>query len=211
MANFLKNNANTRSVSERDLLLSKYHSGRHNLLLVVLFTAINVIFLLTESYTYFLFSASMPYVAVTLGMEFCGKFPAEYYYDVYGAGPEELDFMDSTVFVFALIIAFTIIALYLISWFMAKKPRVGFMIFGLVLFVIDTGLMFWAYGFSVENILDIIFHGWVIISLVNGIIAYYKLKKLPPEEVVVEAEAAATEAPAQTVSTLNGENIDESK
>lgn len=33
MANFFKNNQANQNVSERDLLLSKYHNSRHNILL----------------------------------------------------------------------------------------------------------------------------------------------------------------------------------
>ena len=31
--------------------------------------------------------------------------------------------------------------------------------------------------------MDIVFHAWVVISLIIGISSHYKLKKLPPEEI----------------------------
>jgi hypothetical protein len=54
--------------------------------------------------------------------------------------------------------------------------------------VIDTIGMFIFTGFAVEGIVDIIFHVWVIVSLALGINAYFKLKKLPVEEVESTAE-----------------------
>ena len=33
-----------------------------------------------------------------------------------------------------------------------------------------------------DYIIDILFHGWVIISLIMGIVSYFKLKKMQPEQ-----------------------------
>ena len=42
--------------------------------------------------------------------------------------------------------------------------------------------------------LDYLFHVWVIVSLISGISAYFKLKKLPEEEPAAEVAAETVEA-----------------
>lgn len=54
--------------SERYTLENKYNTTRYNLLLVIGFTLINIVLLVTNSDRYFLFSAYIPYTVATLGM-----------------------------------------------------------------------------------------------------------------------------------------------
>lgn len=187
MANlFGKNNA--QQLSQGEILANKYQSARHNILLVVVFTLVNIILLVTNSNTYFLFSASIPYYIVDLGMFLCGKYPAEYYLDV-----GVIDPMSNAFFAVTLVVAAVILVLYLLGWIFSKKPRVGWMIFALVFFVIDTLGMLWWVGISSDMIIDVVFHGWVIVSLASGIRSYFKLKNLPEEELVPQAEEIPVE------------------
>ena len=163
--------------SPRALYEQKYKSSRMNLLLVVAFTVINLILLITNANSYFLFSAFVPYFIAGLGMMMCGRFPAEYY-----EGMEEMTFFDNSVFAVLLIIAFAITLVYLLAWFMSSKNRSGWLIFALVFFAIDTVAMIFVDGISLEAILDVVFHGWVIYYLVIGINAAKKLKELPEED-----------------------------
>lgn len=173
-------NQDAQPASQR--LQSRYDSARHNLLLIVVFTTINLILLATNSNTYFLFSAFIPYAIVDLAMFLCGKYPAEYYGDI-----TEYEFLDTSVLAVMLVIAVVLVVLYLLSWLLSKKGRVGWLIFALVFFALDTLLMLLG-GIEMGMILDIVFHGWVIISLTGGIIAHFKLKKLPPEETVPDSQ-----------------------
>ena len=54
---------------------TKYNSSIANLLLVVAFSVINIVLLVTNANTYFLFSAFIPYFVVDYGMYFCGLYP----------------------------------------------------------------------------------------------------------------------------------------
>ena len=173
-----KKNENQPQVSDRDKLLSRFGTARSTLLSVVLFTAVNIVLLITNANTYFLFSAFIPYVIADYGMYFCGKYPAEYY----EGDLSEYQFLDNSFLIGALVVAAVILALYLLSWLLSKKPRVGWLIFGLVFFALDTVLMLLMGGEAFTTVLDIVFHGCVLFSLISGIIAYYKLKKLPEEE-----------------------------
>lgn len=197
MAGLFKNNYTQQEMSQRELLESKYKNSTHNLLIVAIFTLINVVLLIAQSNTYFLFSASIPYALVDFAMFFCGRYPEEVYY-----GMADVVFLDNTFFVIAVVLAALIILLYFLSWLFAKKNKIGWMIFALVFFALDTVAMLAYYGINADMIVDIVFHAWVLISLATGISNYYKLKKLPVEvveEAVEEIEAPVVEETAETV------------
>ncbi|MBQ8028597.1 MAG: hypothetical protein IJ262_04225 [Clostridia bacterium] len=174
----------------------RYNSSIVNLLLVVVFTAINVVLLVTNSNTYFLFSAFIPYFLADYGMYFCGMYPEEYYSDV-----PDMEFSQKSLFAITISIAVAILLLYFLCWYFSKKKKIGWLIFALVLFVVDTLAMLGFSGFSSDMILDIVFHVWVIASLVGGIVNFKKLKKLPEasaensteEEIKTEGETEASE------------------
>lgn len=160
--------------SQHEILASRFYSTRHNLLLIVIFSLINIILLVTNSGTYFLFSAFIPYMFVDYGMYFCGLYPAEYY-------EPHTEFFDTSFMIVCCIIAAVVLLLYLLCWIFSKKPRVGWVIAALVFFVMDTIVMLLAVANLAENIIDILFHAYVIFSLSRGIYSYYKLQKLPVE------------------------------
>lgn len=180
--------ANQPQVPERDKLLGRFGAARSTLLSVLLFTAVNIVLLVTNANSYFLFSAFIPYAIMDYAMYFCGKYPAEFY----EGDISEYYFLDNSFLVGALVVVAIILGLYLLSWLLSKKPRVGWLIFGLVFFALDTVLMLLMGGEAFHTVLDFIFHGWVLISLIGGIISYYKLKKLPAEE---EAPVLQEEVP----------------
>ena len=170
MAKFFTNNDSP----QHEILSSRFSSTRHNLLLIVVFSLVNILLLVTNSGTYFLFSAFVPYMFVDYGMYFCGLYPAEYY-------EPNTEFFHTSVMVVCCIIAAVVLILYLLCWIFSKKPRVGWVIAALVFFVIDTIVMLLSVASLIENIIDILFHAYVIFSLSRGIYSYYKLKKLPVE------------------------------
>ena len=183
-----------KNSGDRQTLEKRFNSSRHNILLVIVFTLINIVFVVANTGTYFLFSAFVPYMLADLGMYFGGMYPAEYYegelLDLQGFG--------TVILVVFLAIAVIILALYLLCWIFSKKNRMGWMIFALILFSIDTAGMLLLSGIQLDGILDIVFHIWVIVSLSMGISACHKLKKLPAEEVeITEAQEINEGDPAQ--------------
>lgn len=186
----------------RQILEAKYKNARSNLLLVLAFTVVNIVLLVAKSDVYFLFSAYIPYVLVTIGMATCGMFPAEYYTDEL-AGTE---FLPTSVFGVILGISLAIVALYLISWIFSKKNTVGWLIFALVIFAIDTAIMLFFSGLQLDGLIDIAFHIWVIVSLSIGINAGVKLKKLPPEE-IIEAEPDSEDTEQEELPEENSSAI----
>ena len=196
MAKLFNKTTNTAPSSPREILQNKYNSSRANLLLIIAFTVINIVLLFVDGSSYFLFSIFVPYFIASIGMLLTGKLPQEVYED----GWDGLEFFNDTVLYVMLFFAAVILLVYLLCWFFSKKSRVGWLISALVLFCIDTALLFLIQGIDLETIIDIIFHIWVIVSLANGIVAYFKLKKLPEEDPTNEenGEFAAEAAPQST-------------
>ena len=165
--------------SQREILQGKYASACYNVLLVVIFTLINVVLLVLNSDTYFLFSAYIPYALADLGMFFCGMYPVEYY-----AGElVGMNFLPKGVFVAILVVIAIILVMYLIAWIFARKGKSGWLIAVLVMFGLDTAVLLLLNGISVDFIVDYIFHVWVIYSVITGLRIASKLKKLPDEEI----------------------------
>lgn len=177
MANFFGNKSDVKNLSQREVLEQKYNRSVANLLVVILFSVVNIVLLVAKSDTYFLFSAFIPYLLATYGMYFCGMLPEEYYYDM-----PETEFVDTSFLVVTLVIAAVIILLYFLSWLFARKKKVGWLIFALVLFSIDTVSMLVLSELAADSFIDIAFHAWVLFYLISGIVNYFKLKNLPEEE-----------------------------
>ena len=186
--NFNNSNENSKKVDKKKLYFAKYQISRPQLLLIVAFTVVNLVMLLIKSDTYFLFSASIPYVLVSLGMTLCGMLPEEYYDGGYAA----YDFYGKSFFYLMLAVAVVTIAVYLVCFFMSKKHGAGWLIVSLVLFVADTVTMVAFYGFDRSMILDLLFHLGFIAYMIYGIVYYFKWKKEP--------DAAAPQG-----SVLNGD------
>ncbi len=189
MANFFGNANNTATqAAPRDTLQGKYNSARANLILVIVFTLINTILAFTASNTYFLFSLFAPYIMVYQSALYTGNMPGAYT----DAEMQLTNFLPDSVFHVMLACAGIIIALFVLCWVFSKKNKVGWIIAALVLVIIDT-LIFLSYCLTYdiigESIIDIIFHAWVIISLIGGISAYNKLNALPPEEEIIDTTA----------------------
>jgi len=178
----------SNTFTEKQGLEATVKNSRSNLLFVVAFTLLNIVLLVTQSNSYFLFSAYVPYIMVSFGMLYCGMYPEEYYAQEFPElGSSEMAFLPTSFFAVMLTVALVITALYLLSWIFSRKNRIGWLIFALVFFVIDTLAMFLLMGFAVDSIIDIIFHVWVVFSLVRGIIACAKLRKMPVEVIEVQA------------------------
>ena len=111
-------NINNNQSSLKQMLQSKYASSRMNLLLVVGFTVINIFLLVTNSNSYFLFSAYIPYALIDLGMYLCGRYPQEIYED-YG----NIEFVNDTFFATMVVIALVIVLVYFLCWLSQKNTR----------------------------------------------------------------------------------------
>ena len=177
MSLFSNKKSSNVAISKKQLLQNKYKNAANNILLVVVLTVINIVLLVTNSNTYFLFSAYIPFALVDIGMYLCGMYPSE----VYGEGLAGMEFLPQSFLIITLCIAAVILVLYVISWVFSKKQKRGWMIFALVFFLIDTLAMLALIGIVMDCIIDYVIHAWVIVSLVNGLVSYSRFEKLPEE------------------------------
>ena len=157
-----------------EYLLKQVAGGRSSLLTVLIFTVVNLVMLLLDSGTYFLFSASVPYylTAFGIGMDM-------------GMGEAGI----GTFTLIALGISAAVLVLYLLCWLLSKKHP-GWFAVALVAFILDTlallGLALMM-DLLTDSIMDFVFHIWVIVELVQAIRANGKLKKLAAQQLQVPA------------------------
>ena len=165
---------NNQNLSPREQLQQKYNASRLNLLLMVGFTVLNIVFFLAGSETMMLFSASIPYYAVIFGKAF--PIPA--------------------LSIGCYVIALLCVGAYFLCWLLSKK-RYGWLIFALALFILDSlamgALYLWAEDFS--GILDVVMHALVLYYLIVGISTGKKLKNMPADEVVPDTTAETQALP----------------
>lgn len=187
-----------RGYSPRELLNQQYNASRNNLLLVLAFTVVNCVFALLGEETYFLFSAFVPYYALVMGMVLCGKMPPEFY----GDEAETFPFYGDSFLVIMGVIAAVCLVFYILSWVFSKNHKVGWVIFALVFFSIDTILMFLLGGIDLGMIFDYLFHAWVLFELARGIYVHNKWKNMSndPE---VDVDITGTSADG----TLSEDNL----
>lgn len=168
-------NVQNTSTTPRQVAQQKYDSARSNLLLMLILTVVNIVLLFTGSSTMMLFSATIPYFALTIGI-----------------------FMeDAAVLTMCGIIAAVPIILYLLSWIFSKK-QYAWMVTALVLFIIDTAVMIFMYVSAQEfssAMLDILIHVWVLYYLILGVANGKKLKTLPEDTKTFDADAANAGSP----------------
>ena len=159
------NKNQTQGFTKKELAERQFLSSRLTVLLICVFTAINIILALTGSDSYFLFSA-IPYYAVILSY--------------IGVAAGELPM---GVLIVAIAFAVVVIAAYLLCFIFGKK-HFGWLIAALILFSLDT--IYFIYiiisAFDASMIIDIVFHLYVIYSLVMSVVNFFKLKNTAEEE-----------------------------
>lgn len=161
-------------------------SARSTLLVAVLFTVLNVVLLLIGSNRYFLYSATIPYYLTFFG----------YMFDHFTVGTYTLTGLTMAVV--------PIIALAL-CYFLSKRDS-RWLTGATVVFGLDTAAMaamlLWS-GDVGASLLDIIFHGWVLYSLIRGVKAAGGLKNTPVSESPMEEEIPETEDIPEPAEELN--------
>ena len=156
--------------------MSKFDKARHNLLLVVIFSTINLILYVAEVDYYLLFSATAPMLSYGVGWDLA------------------YEFHDDNFLVAGLVIAAVIILLYLACWALAKRRR-GFIIAAFVLFMFDCLIYAYllvdilSYGeFVASELIDIVFHIWILIAMISGLMAWKKLRGINTDEIKSESD-----------------------
>lgn len=158
--------------NSRKFLERKISTGRSSLLLIIVLTVVNFGFLLADSGTYFLFSASVPY-----------------YLTLFMKGVENNFVMGSwengPITMICVAISVVVLVVYLLCWIFSKKGS-GWMTAAMVLFIVDTvGLVVISFGLLEDpwsNIIDFVLHIWAVAELIMASNAARKLKTMPQEQ-----------------------------
>ena len=186
--NFNQNTPQNQRPPLRGDLEIKYARSRANLLLVLIFTVVNL-FSVTFGDTYFLFSATIPMLCPAT-MSLLAAEPE--FLATIGMTPETA----TPLIIVGLVIGLVLSVPYLLCWIFSKK-RVGWMVAALVFFSIDSLLLL--ISFDLTMILDIIIHAVVMYYLITGVINGFKLRDMPEDMPLPEFGAPAAEdgAPAE--------------
>lgn len=173
-------NHNVPQVEEnkQEKLKRQYATARTNLLLMLVLTVVNIFLIFVEADYMLLFSATVPYFSVLVGVS------------------------DLTGMLLApsIVIALVALTLYLLCWIFSKK-HIGWMIAALVLFIIDTVVMavlyFLAEDFS--GIFDALIHIWVLFYLIMGVNSGSLLSKMSEVITCDERIPNEDEVPTQEI------------
>lgn len=163
-------------MTEAQNLQRKIVTARSTLLLVIIFSVVNIVLTIADSGSYFLFSASVPLYLVIIPMLLTGNLYPEMTDEIlqsYGLTEP----LPDTVLYVCIAIAAIIIALYALFYFLSKKNP-NWLYGALVFIVIDTLFLLSIFD-PTTDILDIVFHVWIIVELVLAVIAIKKLAKIP--------------------------------
>lgn len=157
----MQKNVNTEDKNSPEYLAKQVAGGRYSLVLILIFTTVNLVLLLIDANQYFLFSASIPYFLTLLGR-------------VFDSG------LGGTTYTYtAISISAVILVVYLVCWFLGKD-RTEWLIAALVLFCVDTaGLLFFSFTLLANpfgNIMDFLFHGWAVYELIQAVRCGIRLK-----------------------------------
>ena len=148
----------------------KFNRARNNLLLVVVFTMINLVLIALEMDLSFLFSAIVPQIILFFSIDMSLSLP------------------------FAMTVAILCLSFYVLCFALSKRYRV-FILIAFLAFATDTAiLLYFALISGVGDfIFDIAFHAWIHFYLITGIIAWAKLRNVSREEFKAVIESVAAE------------------
>lgn len=172
--------------NKRMLANGKVSIARNNLLLVIVFTVINIILTACNSGSYFLFSAFIPYFCAYIGAVIY-HYPEKMATEI---GTEITPEIATVCLVIGIVIAVLLLVSYLLCWIFSKR-HYGWMIAALVLFSLDS--IWLLINFDLYYIMDILFHTYVIYYLIMGVQNGIRVKKAEAEGDTGYIDTAAPE------------------
>ena len=139
----------------------KFKRSRDNLLLMIIFTIVNLLLIYFNSDFYLLFSATIPTIGLAVGIELGNAF----------------------LWIGA-IFAIVLVGFYLGCWAFSKKIRI-LILLAFIFFTIDTALLIvlmLIVEFDVMMLIDLAFHIWILYYLYHGAMAWSKIRDISEEE-----------------------------
>lgn len=144
----------------------KFKRSRDNLMLMIVFTVINLLLLLFQSDFYLLFSATVPTLTLAIGQ--------------YASA----DIGSNIPLWITSFIAVAIVGFYIACWAFSKKARLLILI-AFIFFSIDTFILLvlmLVVEFDLMMLVDLAFHFWILYYLYHGAMAWSKLSDVSQED-----------------------------
>lgn len=157
-------NTSTPKRFSREYLTQQKASGRWMILLIVIFTVLNMVLLVCGTERYFLFSADIPHYLTYYGMQMDGGFGG--------------------YFVAMLIVALLLLGGYVMSWLRVSKNGMWLKV-ALILWTMDTvALIAMAIGMQMfqSRIMDLAIHALLLWEIFQAFRANKRLENMPKEE-----------------------------
>ena len=107
------------AANELAKLTRRAQSARMDIIVVVLFTVVNIALMLFGSLTYFLFSVSLPYYLCYFMSLYTGRMPAE----VYGSEWDGFQFLPDGFFWSAVAVSVVVLAMYAVCFFASQNKK----------------------------------------------------------------------------------------
>lgn len=164
---------------------ARIFGARSVILVAVALTVVNIAILLIKTGDPILFSVSIPYYLVLVGLGMDN-----------GMGGGEADPAVTTIgpwTIGAIVVAAVILAVCMLCWYQSKNRR-GWMIGALVLFIVDTLALVVASVVLLSNpsfvVIDLCIHLWIIFLLAFAVRAWNQKMLIYWQERAAEEEAA---------------------
>lgn len=188
---------------QTELLRVKYTrnsvNGRHSLLAVILATVVSMVSLALADF-YFVFSAYLPFSFFTEGWYGWQIANGTYAYMNELAAEDIAYYTELGTFglIYGIVMALIGVLGYFICWALAKKHPAALLI-GTVFFGVDCALLVLNTVLTMDfsMAIDILLHAYIMYTMVQGVIANSKLKKLPAP---IEGEAVEVDPAAETIA-----------
>ena len=169
----------------RAQLETRYRSARFSLLLIIAFTAINMIMCVGQTGMFWLFSANIPYLLTDLGMYFGGMYRV-----AEGAVLPGFGALGRPFFFAMLAVAILFLCVYFVCWLLSEKKS-AWLFATLIIFSVDTVVMIvmpllGMADVSVDFAFDVALHACAIYELIDGLLSWKRLAALNAEEDTAE-------------------------
>lgn len=164
------------SLTKRERVETWYRNARYFIMASLLLTCLFTILSLIRPHP-FLLTLTVPHTLIVWGYLSSGRAPADVYASYAETGFTASVKGDATL-ILAVVAALLVLSLFAVCWYRSKDHHAGWIIAALVLMLVDTAAMIVIYGFPAFGV---VFHGGVIIILIIGIRAHFRLKKMPPD------------------------------
>ena len=167
--------AGAGSTKKAENLRYRYRLARLVFLIATVFGALNAAFLLIEKVNFYSpFAFILPYGLMLDSLFWTGRLYTLADYETYYGMTTENFLHQDTVYMYAVVVLIAV-AFMVVCWALSKKHAWA-LIVGCAIMALDVGEVLWYHGFSLNQPTELVMHVLILIVMVWGIVAHYRLK-----------------------------------